>query len=445
MVNKILMAEQCLLGALMVSPDLIDKAAKRLAGKTFSTREHDLIYKTIKELATEGKPCDFMVVCDRLGDKLGEAGGWAYIVEIQKSAFSTANTDSYADIVAKGSTARRIESIGDEIKSIGRQALLNHDDAGALAQVESLVTSLTEGHSEERSFSLNQALKTYLSDFEQRLERGGDIVGTATGFMAIDARMKGLRAGELIILAARPGMGKTSLAVNIAEYASANAPVIIFSAEMGANELTERIITSVARIDYSRVQAAQMEPDDYTKFSSAFHRLTNNRKLQIDETASPHIDDIRMKARRYKREQGGLGLVVVDYLQLCRADGKSRYEIVTNVSQGLKALAKELNCPVMALSQMSRDIEKGGKRAPTPADLRESGQIEQDADVIWFIHNPAEIEEDDTGIRELHTAKFRRGVCGRDSLDFIGYQCRFADTTRIYEKQKQSKGSIYAI
>jgi replicative DNA helicase len=432
-------AEQSVLGGLLLDNEAWDRIADVLHQSDFYRFEHRIIYETAGTLINATKPADVITVYEHLQSlgKAEECGGLPYLNALAQSVPSAANIRRYAEIVRERAILRKLIAAGDEIVSKA------FDTGGApvlqvLDEAESRILQVGEEGSRQAQIwrDMDQLVLRAIDRISERAERGGDLVtGLRTGFPDLDRMTTGLQPGNLIILAARPSMGKTSLALNIAEHAAIEQglPVLLFSMEMSSDELTLRMIGSTGRVDQRRMQTGRMNDDEWARFAEATERLSK-APIKIDETGGLNPAELRARARRKARECGGkVGLIVVDYLQLMSGDtqedrrSENRATELAEVSRGLKALAKELQCPVLALSQLNRGVESRNDKRPTMSDLRESGALEQDADVIMFIYRDEYYNKDSTepGVAEIIIGKQRNGPVGTVKLAFLAPLARF--------------------
>ncbi|MGJ4728646.1 replicative DNA helicase [Luteimonas sp. SDU101] len=426
-------AEQAVLGGLMLAPDAFDRIADLLNDKDFYRRDHQLIYRAIRELAEKDRPFDAVTLGEWFeSNGLSEqVAGGAYLVELASTTPSAANIKAYAEIVRDKAVLRQLIEIGTEIVNDGFQPE-GRESAEILAKAEQQVFAIAEAGSRGRQdfTPINKAMAEAFDVLQTRHANGGGITGLPTGYTEFDQMTAGLQPTDLIILAARPAMGKTTFALNIAEYAAIKTKkaVAVFSMEMSASQLALRLISSNGRINATRLRTGQLEDEDWSRVTSAI-RMIKETKIFIDDTPGLSPDVLRAKARRLKREHD-LGLIVIDYLQLMAVPGNSenRATEISEISRSLKGLAKELNVPVIALSQLNRSLETRTDKRPVMADLRESGAIEQDADIIIFIYRDEYYNKEnspDKGLAEIIIGKQRSGPTGSVKLKFFGEYTRF--------------------
>ena len=426
-------AEQAVLGGLMLAPEAYDRVADLLVKQDFYRRDHQLIYQAITELAEKNRPYDAVTLGEWFESKgLSEqVAGGAYLVELASTTPSAANIKAYADIVRDKAVLRHLIEVGTEIVNDGFQPD-GRESAEILAKAEQQVFAIAEAgaHGKQDFTPINRAMHEAFDVLQKRHQNGGGITGLPTGYTEFDEMTAGLQPTDLLILAARPAMGKTTFALNMAEYGAMKTKktVAVFSMEMSASQLALRLISSVGRVNATRLRTGQLEDEDWSRVSSAIS-LIKSTKIFIDDTPALSPDVLRAKARRLKREHD-LGLIVIDYLQLMAVPGNSenRATEISEISRSLKALAKELNVPVIALSQLNRSLEQRADKRPVMADLRESGAIEQDADVIVFIYRDDYYNKDtspDKGLAEIIIGKQRNGPTGSFKLKFFGEYTRF--------------------
>lgn len=426
-------AEQAVLGGLMLAPEAYDTVADGLNERDFYRRDHQLIFRAIRELAEKSRPFDAVTLGEWF-ESNGHAelvAGGSYLIELASTTPSAANIKAYAEIVRDKSVLRQLIEVGTEIVNDGFQPD-GRDSSEILAKAEQEVFAIAEAGSQGRTdfTAMNTALSEAFDVLQKRYEAGGSVTGLPTGYTEFDEMTAGLQPTDLLILAARPAMGKTTLALNMAEHAAIRTKkaVAVFSMEMSASQLALRLISSNGRVNAQRLRSGQLEDEDWSRVTSAI-RMLKEAKIFIDDTPGLSPDQLRSKARRLKREHD-LGLVVVDYLQLMSVPGNSenRATEISEISRSLKHLAKELNVPVIALSQLNRSLETRADKRPVMADLRESGAIEQDADVIVFIYRDDYYNKEnspDKGLAEVIIGKQRNGPTGSIKLRFFGEYTRF--------------------
>jgi replicative DNA helicase len=422
-------AEQSVLGGLLLDNSTWDRAADLLTDGDFYRFEHRAIYDAIGRLVQANKPADVITVFEQL-QSLGraeECGGLAYLNALAQSVPSAANLRRYAEIVRERAILRKLIEASDDIAT---QAFNPQGRAVTqiLDEAESQIFKIgEEGQRTRQGFQPMDQLVMALIDRVTELAENGaeDVTGVRSGFYELDRMTAGLQPGDLIVLAARPSMGKTALALNIAEHVavSEGLPAVVFSMEMGASQLALRMVGSLGRIDQSGLRTGRLRDDEWGRLTEAVDKLSK-ASIFIDETPALSPAELRARARRQARVCGKLGLIVVDYLQLMSGSSRSEENRATElgeISRGLKALAKELQCPVLALSQLNRSVESRNDKRPMMSDLRESGAIEQDADVIMFIYRDEYYNKDskEPGVAEIIIAKQRNGPVGTSKLTFL--------------------------
>ena len=429
-------AEQSVLGGLMLDNETWDKVADRLGEDDFYRHDHRLIFRAISMLAEKQLPFDVVTLAEVLekNNWLAEAGGLSYLGSMAKDTPSAANIVAYADIVRERSVLRQLIHAASEVADAAYNP--KGRELGILVEeAEQKIFQIADQR--RRTGSGFKAIRSLLAGAVDRIEelfqKHGHITGMSTGFTDLDEMTSGLQRGDLIVVAGRPAMCKTSFAMNIAENVALDQekgkmPVAVFSMEMPGEQLAMRMMSSLGRIDQHRVRTGQLQEDEWPRMTSAINILAET-KLFIDDTPALTPTELRARCRRLAREYGQLGLVVVDYLQLMQSSGnaENRVNEISEISRSLKALAKEMNVPVIALSQLNRNLEQRTNKRPMPSDLRESGAIEQDADIIIFIYrdevyNP---ESTDKGKAEIIIAKQRNGPIGMVPLTFLGQYTRF--------------------
>ena len=427
-------AESSVLGGLLLDNGAWDRVGDVLDESDFYRYEHRLIFAAVRALVDASKPADVVTVFNHLQDqgKAGECGGLAYLNSLAQYVPSASNIRRYAEIVRERSILRKLVTASDEIATHafnpqGRPVAQIVDEA------EQKIFSIGEqGARMKQGFQSMESLVVKLLDRVQEMaEHPNDITGVPTGFADLDRMTSGLQAGDLVVLAARPSMGKTAFAINIAEHVALKEglPVAVFSMEMGASQLAVRIVGSIGRIHQGRLRTGKLNPDEWPRLTEAIERL-RTVSLHIDETPGLTTSELRANARRLARQCGKLGLIVVDYLQLMggsSAAGDNRATELGEISRGLKMLAKELQCPVIALSQLNRSVEQRTDKRPMMSDLRESGAIEQDADIIMFIYRDEYYNKDskEPGVAEIIIGKQRNGPTGTVKLTFLAPLTRF--------------------
>jgi replicative DNA helicase len=421
-------AESSVLGGLLLDNGAWDRMADLLVDGDFYRHEHKLIYAAIGGLINASKPADVITVYEKLQNlgKADEIGGLVYLNSLAQYVPSASNIRRYAEIVRERSILRKLVSASDEIATNAFNPQGKAVDK-ILDEAEQKIFNIgEEGTRMKQGFQSMDALVVELLDrVTEMAENPNDITGVRTGFNDFDKMTSGLQPGDMIVLAARPSMGKTSLAINIAEHVALEEglPVAVFSMEMGAAQLAVRIVGSIGRIDQGHLRTGKLSDEEWPRLTEAIEKL-RTVSLHIDETPGLSTSELRANARRLARQYGRLGLIVVDYLQLMSTStsgDENRATAVGEISRGLKMLAKELKCPVIALSQLSRGVESRTDKRPMMSDLRESGAIEQDADIIMFIYRDDYYnkESKEPGVAEVIISKHRNGPTGTIKLAFL--------------------------
>ena len=430
-------AEQSVLGGLLLENEALDKVADILRPADFYRHDHRLIFQHIGKLIEHNKPADIVTVAESLENsaELSAVGGIAYLGALAQNTPTAANIRRYAEIVRERSVMRKLVEVGSGIAE-SAYSPQGRDAQQLLDEAESKIFQIAEGgkRTSEGFVDIKILLPQVADRIDQLFQRDNpnDVTGVPTGFRDLDSMTSGFQPGDLVIVAGRPSMGKTAFSLNIAENVALDIglPVAVFSMEMAATQLAMRMIGSVGRLDQHRMRTGRLEDEDWVRLTTALGKL-NDAPIFIDEGAGLSSFDVRARARRLHRQCGKLGLIVVDYLQLMSApagrQGENRATEISEISRSLKALAKELDVPVVALSQLNRSVEQRPDKRPVMSDLRESGAIEQDADLILFIYrdevyNP---DSEDKGTAEIIIAKQRNGPIGRVRLTFLGEHTRF--------------------
>ena len=430
-------AEQSVLGGLLLENEALDRIADILNQADFYRHDHRLIYVHITKLIEQNRPADIVTVAESLENsaELSSVGGIVYLGALAQNTPTAANIRRYAEIVRERSIMRKLVEVGSGIAESAYNPQ-GRDAQQLLDEAEAKIFQIAEsGNRGSQGFVNIQTLLPQVADridYLYQRENQGSVTGIQTGFDDLDERTSGFQPGDLIIVAGRPSMGKTAFSLNIAENVALDSKkaVAVFSMEMGATQLATRMIGSVGRLDQHRMRNGNLEDEDWARLTTALGKL-NDAPIFIDEGAGLSSFDVRARARRLHRQTGGLGLIVVDYLQLMAGNSgrasENRATEISEISRSLKSLAKELDVPVVALSQLNRSVEQRPDKRPVMSDLRESGAIEQDADLILFIYrdevyNP---DSEDKGTAEIIIAKQRNGPIGRVRLTFLGQHTRF--------------------
>ncbi len=430
-------AEQAVLGGLMLDNEGWDKVAENVSEEDFYRKEHRYIFRAIRQLASKMDPFDVVTVSEML-ETMGEiesVGGLAYVGMLAKDTPTAANIDSYAKIVRDRSVLRQLIHVGTTISGSAFNTE-GQETSQLLENAERQVFEIAEQQQRGKSgfTPVRSLLAKAVDKIESLYEQDNPITGVSTGFTDFDEMTSGLQASDLVIVAGRPSMGKTTFAMNLAENVAIKAkkPVAVFSMEMPGDQLAMRMMSSLGRIDQHKVRTGKLDDDEWPRMTSAINLLAETQ-LFIDDTPALTPTEVRSRSRRLMREHGQLGLIVLDYLQLMQSpsSGENRVQQISDISRNLKALAKELNVPVIALSQLNRNLEQRPNKRPVMSDLRESGSIEQDADVIVFIYRDEVYNEDspDKGVAEIIIGKQRNGPIGTSRLTFLGQYTRFENYT----------------
>ncbi len=424
-------AERSVLGAAMLDKDVLSEILEEVKAEDFYNENHKEIFQAIWELYRDNSPVDMLTVCEELKRRkvLDMVGGRAYIATLTAEVPSTANAAEYAKIVAEKATLRQMIKTSEDITEKGYEAKM--DAAEILDYAESGIFSIAQRRQKNDYAKIQDVLLENLRIIDEASKNKDKIVGIPTGFKELDEKTSGLQRSDLVIVAARPAMGKTAFALNIAQQSAvkAGSSVIIFSLEMGKEQLGQRLLAMQARVEMQKLKQGDLDRTDWDRISMAANDL-NGTKIVIDDTPGISLMEMRNKCRRLKAEQG-LDLVVVDYLQLMKFDGKadSRQQEISAISRNMKLLAREMDCPVIVLSQLSRAPEQRPDKRPILSDLRESGSIEQDADIVIFLYrddyyNP---ETETPGVCEINIAKHRSGPTGKIELTWVSRYTKFSD------------------
>lgn len=428
-------AEQSVIGGLLLDNERWDSVAERVMSHDFYSRPHRLIFDAAKSILEENKPLDLITLSEFLEqrEQLDDVGGFAYLADLAKNTPSAANINAYADIVAERALVRNLISVANEIADAGYDPQ-GRSSEDLLDLAESKVFKIAEDRTNE-----NEGPKNVDDILEKTLEKiellyktpQNGVTGIDTGFMDLNKMTAGLQGSDLVIVAARPSMGKTTFAMNLCENAAMeqDKPVLIFSLEMPSEQIMMRMLASLSRVDQTKIRTGQLDDEDWARISSTMGILMEKKNMYIDDSSGLTPTDVRSRARRLAREHGGLSMIMVDYLQLMRVPALSdnRTLEIAEISRSLKALAKELNVPVVALSQLNRSLEQRADKRPVNSDLRESGSIEQDADLIMFIYRDEVYNPESAlkGTAEIIIGKQRNGPIGSVRLTFQGQWSRF--------------------
>ncbi|MDT4836906.1 Replicative DNA helicase [compost metagenome] len=432
-------AEQSVLGGLLLDNAAWDRIADFLSEADFYRFDHRMIFQSIARLISATKPADVITVYEMLqvAGKAEEVGGLAYLNSLAQNTPSAANIRRYAEIVRERAVLRKLVTVADDIASAAF-APKGREVRELLDEAESKVFAIAEeGSRGQQGFQEIQPLLTQVVERIDELyhrDSTSDVTGVPTGFVDLDRMTSGMQGGDLIIVAGRPSMGKTAFSLNIGEHVAVEQglPVAVFSMEMAGTQLAMRMLGSVGRLDQHRLRTGRLLDEDWPRLTHAIQRM-NDAQLFIDETPALNPMELRARSRRLARQCGQLGLIIIDYLQLMSGSGggENRATEISEISRSLKGLAKELNCPVIALSQLNRSLEQRPNKRPVMSDLRESGAIEQDADVILFIYRDEVYNPDsqDKGTSEIIIGKQRNGPIGTVRLTFLGQFTKFDNFT----------------
>ena len=435
-------AEQSVLGGLMIANDKWDDVADQLLESDFYRGAHGLIYAQMLKLVEAEQPVDVVTLAEALSnnDQLQQVGGLPYLAELANNTPSAANIRAYAKVVRERSSLRAMINVANGIVDSGFNPQ-GRDSDELLDEAERSIMQISEDRPNQGGpQELNPILKGAVDRIDELFRSDSPLTGLSTGFTELDEATSGLQRSDLIIVAARPSMGKTAFAVNLVENAilSGDKPAVVFSMEMPSTSIIMRMISSIGRIDLKKVLSGKLDEEDWPKLTAAVSKL-KDRPLFIDDTPALTPTEVRSRVRRIAREQGEIGMIMLDYLQLMQVAGSSegRTAEISEISRSLKAIAKEFDCPVIALSQLNRSLEQRPNKRPINSDLRESGAIEQDADVIMFIYRDEYYNEDseDKGIAEIIIGKQRNGPTGTSKLAFLGHYTRFDNLATNYSDQ----------
>ncbi|HCE4632012.1 TPA: replicative DNA helicase [Vibrio parahaemolyticus] len=428
-------AEQSVIGGLLLDNERWDTVAERVVASDFYSRPHRLIFDGVKTILESGKPLDLITLSEHLErhEQLEDVGGFAYLADLAKNTPSAANINAYADIVAERAIVRGLIGVANEIADAGYDPQ-GRSSEDLIDMAESKVFAIAESRTSENEGPQNvdNILEKTLERIELLYKTPQDgVTGVDTGFTDLNKKTAGLQGSDLVIVAARPSMGKTTFAMNLCENAAMqqDKPVLIFSLEMPAEQLMMRMLASLSRVDQTKIRTGQLDDEDWARISSTMGILMQKKNMYIDDSSGLTPTEVRSRARRIAREHGGLSMIMVDYLQLMRVPSltDNRTLEIAEISRSLKALAKELNVPVVALSQLNRSLEQRADKRPVNSDLRESGSIEQDADLIMFIYRDEVYHPDSPykGTAEIIIGKQRNGPIGSVRLTFQGQHSRF--------------------
>jgi replicative DNA helicase len=426
-------AEESVLGAMLLSPNAIGSVTEILDASDFYRERHGTIYRAALALWAKGEPVDAITLADELDERseLEQVGGSAKIAELAALVPATSNVDHYARIVKEMATLRGLVRVGSEIARLGQDRV--GETADLVDRAEQLVFELAQQRVSGDFDHIEALLKESFERIMHLYEAGADITGVPTGFKEIDLLTSGLQPGNLVILAARPSMGKSALALCAAANLGVRqeTPVALFTLEMSKAEVTQRLMCSEAKVESQRLRSGRLSQDDWPRLTAACDKLTK-APIYVDDTGSITMMELRSKARRLRSREPGLGLIVVDYIQLMStgASVENRVQEVSQISRQLKVLARDLEVPILALSQLSRAVEQRHDKRPILSDLRESGSIEQDADLVAFVYRDEYYhgeESESQGLAEVILAKHRNGPTGTVKLSFLKRYAKFTD------------------
>ncbi len=426
-------AEQAVLGGLMLDNNAWERVSDAVSDGDFYRHDHRLIFRAIFTLAERNSPFDVVTLSEQLDKEghLSQVGGLGYLGELAKNTPSVANIRAYAQIIRERATLRQLIGISNDIADMA-YAPQGKSAVEVLDEAERQIFQIAEARPKAGGpVGINEILVKTIDRIDELFNTNEGLTGISTGFTDLDGMTSGLQPADLVIVAGRPSMGKTTFAMNLVENAvlRSDKVILVFSLEMPSDSIVMRMLSSLGRIDQTKVRSGKLDDDDWPRLTSAVN-LLNERKLFIDDTAGISPTEMRARARRLAREHGEIGMIMVDYLQLMRIPGSSgdnRTNEISEISRSLKALAKEFNCPVIALSQLNRSLEQRPNKRPVNSDLRESGAIEQDADIIMFVYRD-EVYHPETeykGVAEIIIGKQRNGPIGTCRLAFIGKYTRF--------------------
>lgn len=439
-------SEQAVIGGLLIDPNTFDRI-DWLQESDFYREEHRIIYRHIRKLLADNNPVDAVTVAESLQSAGvdSEYIGLAYLGELAVSTPSAANIHRYATVVSDKRKQRDLLHISSQIADLAQDGSMPVSER--IDEAQALVFKLAEGVAEENEPELvGSLLSSVIEDIQQRFDNDGQLVGLSTGIDALDEKTCGLSGGDLVVVAGRPSMGKTSFAMGIAEHNAVNCgkTALVFSMEMPKKALTERALSSIGRIPFNAIRSGKMADDDFSRLSMAMGKLFES-KLIIDDSPALRESQMRARSRRVAKKHG-LDLIVVDYIQLATGEGDNREQEVSGISRGLKALAKEFNVPVIALSQLSRKVEERPNKRPMMSDLRDSGAIEQDADLILMMYRDEYYNPDspDKGIAEVIIGKQRQGETGSVMTVFLGEYLRFENPSsevlrEVYQRREEAR------
>lgn len=429
-------AEQMVLGSMIIDKHAIVRAAESLNAEDFYRDSHKVLFSSMVDMIQKDQPVDEITLLEHLKstDKLDKAGGITYVTEISGAVPSTANLDAYINIVEEKSTLRRLIRSSTEIIE---DCYNKQDDVmDVMDNAEKRIFDISEKRNTGDFEVLSSVLERSFAEIERLFNNKGEITGVPSGFLDLDAKTSGFQKGDMVLVAARPSMGKTTFTLNIAEHAALREgkSVVIFSLEMSKEQLANKLLCSEANVEMLNIRTGNLNDKDWQNIARAAGPLSS-AKMFIDDTAGLSIMEMRSKCRKIKMEHG-IDLIMIDYLQLMSGKGESRQQEVSEISRGIKALAKEMECPVIALSQLSRAPEQRADHRPMLSDLRESGSIEQDADVVMFLYRDEYYnkETEDKNVAECIIAKQRNGPVGTVKLGWFGQFSRFGNLDMMHKE-----------
>lgn len=432
-------SEQCVIGSIIVEEETLVPVAEILDREDFYIDAHKVIYDSMIELGNERKPIDMITLTNRLKEKgyLDQVGGVTYLTSITNMIPTTSNVKVYAEIVKKNSTLRKLIKASNDIISMGYGASDSLDDI--LNVAEKKIFDISQDRMSQDFKPISEVLTSVTAMIEEVYSKGSDITGLDTGFIDLNKKLGGFHKSDLILIAARPGMGKTAFALNLVANAAirSKSSVAVFSLEMSKEQLVQRLLSSQSNVALNNISKGKIADDEWKKLTDAMTVLSSSH-IFIDDTPGIKVSEIRSKCRKLKMEKG-LDMIMIDYLQLMEADGRAdnRQQEVSKISRSLKILAKEMNCPVIALSQLSRNTESGKDHMPKLSDLRDSGAIEQDADIVMFIYRDeyyTKMETKKKDLAEIIIAKNRHGEISNIELVWIGKIQKFSNKLKTINK-----------
>ena len=446
-------AEQCFLGALLVSFAAFEKIEDLLQQDDFYFIEHKIIYTAILDLVNKDSGVDIYLITKELEskNKLEEVGGYEYLAQIADITPSAINIKTYGNLIKQKAIQRDVTLAGQKISMlVNQEEKISADEL--ITSAENIIFDIAQKRLQANSdgpIAINPILKDTIAKMKELSELDlGAITGISSGFLELDKRTSGFQSGDLVVIAARPSMGKTTFAMNICENVAnkEEKPVLVFSLEMPREQIVMRMLASLSPIDQTKVRTGQLKNDDWGKLGITLTNLKNNCKLFIDDSSSLNQNDIRTRARKIAKSEGGLSMIMIDYLQLMNSSSKTdnRTQEISEITRALKAIAKELKIPVIVLSQLNRSLEGRADKRPINSDLRESGAIEQDADLIMFLYRDEVYYEDseDKGVAEIIIGKQRNGPIGTLRVNFEGQYSRFKDQTEDVNKDEYEQMDI---